>query len=59
MDHLKLFFSRVPLASPSGEVENIEVRKRKYGSEKGGFQTLPVWVEHPAHTGKVWKPTRV
>ena len=44
---MKLFFSRV--ASPFGEVENVEVRKRKYenesaerkyGSEKIGSQTL-------------------
>ena len=51
---MKLFFSRV--ASPFVEVENVEVRKRKYenesaerkyGSEKVGSQTLPVWAGRP------------
>ena len=59
---MKLFFSSV--ASPFGEVENVEVRKRKYEnksaerkyrSEKVGSQTLPVWAGCPAHTGKVWE----
>ena len=45
-------------------MENVEVRKRnydneseerKYGSEKVGSLTLPVWAGCPAHTGKVWK----
>ena len=60
---MKLFFSRV--ASPFGEEENVEVRKRKYenesaertqcGSEKVDSQTFPVWAGHPAHTGNVWE----
>ena len=62
MELNKVFFSRV--ASPFGEVENVEVRKRKYenesaerkyGSEKVGSQTLPVWAGRLAHTGKVWE----
>ena len=55
-------FSRV--TNSSEEVENVAVRKwkyeneiaeRKYGSEKVGSQTLPVWAGHSAHTGKVWE----
>ena len=60
MEIYKVLFTRV--ASPSGEVENVEVRKwkyenesaeQKYGSEMVGSQTLPVWAGRPAHTEKV------
>ena len=56
-NYIKLLFSSV--ASPFGEVENVEVQKRKYENEStkrkygSDSQTLPVWAGHPAHTGKV------